>query len=328
MDLRGLLASTTLGGQTQTYSYDGQGKRLSASDGSQTTRFIWDVTSRVPELVREENGAGGLVRRYVYGADLVSMTDPSGSFFYHNDALGSVRNLTDSAGQVSHSYDYEPFGTEPSPPAGSPVNPMRFTGEYLDETTGLYHLRARQYDPSLGRFLSFDPLSPALTTPYISAYAYVNNGPITWVDPTGLRGESADCGSHPDGFWYGVSDFFAGFGDFATTITFTDFSLTRWIRGGLGGNEVVDMCSGLYQAGGVAGTVNVALIGTAGGVRALGFNARFGVHTAHVHKGLPHLQVNLWRPGVKAWGKRGHLPLPSSLRKLDRDWGIDLWPRG
>jgi RHS repeat-associated protein len=61
---------------------------------------------------------------------------------------------------------------------------MQFTGEYLDPT-GLYHLRARQYDPQLGRFLSRDPLEPQRDAPYVSVYAYVNDYPTVAKDPSG-----------------------------------------------------------------------------------------------------------------------------------------------
>jgi RHS repeat-associated protein len=60
---------------------------------------------------------------------------------------------------------------------------MRFTGEYHDTTAGLYHLRARQYDPVIGRFLATDPVTPALEDPYVAAYAYVNNRPTALTDP-------------------------------------------------------------------------------------------------------------------------------------------------
>ena len=60
-----------------------------------------------------------------------------------------------------------------------------FTGEYTDHT-GLLHLRARQYDPALGRFLSTDPVAPPLADPYIGAYVYVRNNPTVLMDPSGL----------------------------------------------------------------------------------------------------------------------------------------------
>ena len=71
---------------------------------------------------------------------------------------------------------------------------MRFTGEYLDPT-GLYHLRARQYDQTIGRFLNPDPLDTATSAPSASAYAYVGNRPVALTDPSGMIQTSSTEGT-------------------------------------------------------------------------------------------------------------------------------------
>ncbi|MGH2706334.1 MAG: RHS repeat-associated core domain-containing protein [Actinomycetota bacterium] len=157
-DLANRLSTTTDAGATTSYAYDGGGRRISASSPSGTTNATWDLNSPLPQLALEKDGAGAMLRRYAYGLDLVSMTTPSGSFYYHHDRIGSVRNLTSSSGATEWSYAYEPFGTarsEVKVDPAAPANPMRFAGEALDDT-GLYHLRARQHDPKTGRFLSLD----------------------------------------------------------------------------------------------------------------------------------------------------------------------------
>jgi len=61
-----------------------------------------------------------------------------------------------------------------------------FTGEYYAQETGLWHLRARDLHPALGRFLSADPVQPnAPGTQGYNRYAYVANNPTTWGDPSG-----------------------------------------------------------------------------------------------------------------------------------------------
>lgn len=60
-----------------------------------------------------------------------------------------------------------------------------FTGEQLDSLTGLYHLRARQYDPGTGRFLTTDPVALPLSDPYVALYAYVGQRPTMYADPSG-----------------------------------------------------------------------------------------------------------------------------------------------
>jgi RHS repeat-associated protein len=190
-DLANRLATTTAGGTTFKYSYDADGKRVQASSGNQAankTNYLWDPNAPLPVLVREADGRDNLLRRYVYGADLVSMTTGAGTFYYHHDGLGTVANLTSATGTPQWSYTYEPFGsmrTEVRNDPSAPTNLMRFTGEYFDMVSGLYHLRARQYDPATGRFLQVDPVAQSIFDPRVTAYTYVNNLPTVWTDPSG-----------------------------------------------------------------------------------------------------------------------------------------------
>jgi RHS repeat-associated protein len=117
------------------------------------------------------------------------MTSGGSAFYFHYDNLGSVTNLTSSSGTPQWTYHYEPFGatrTEGRDDPGAPQNSLKFTGELLDPT-GLYYLRARQYDPSSGRFLHPDPAESPTTGPGISLYAYADNRPTVFVDPSGKR---------------------------------------------------------------------------------------------------------------------------------------------
>jgi RHS repeat-associated protein len=68
----------------------------------------------------------------------------------------------------------------------APDNPNRFAGELLDTGTGLYGLRARMYDPAVGRFLSLDPRPAGQTNPFKGSYVYAINNPAGWIDPSGL----------------------------------------------------------------------------------------------------------------------------------------------
>ncbi len=79
-------------------------------------------------------------------------------------------------------------------------NPYMFTGRRYDGETGLYYYRARYYDATLGRFISADPISYAGG---INLYAYVNNNPITWLDPMGLSCLQDSIFVHVHGGSYG-----------------------------------------------------------------------------------------------------------------------------
>ena len=185
------LASASVGSTTQTYAYSGDGIRLRAATGSQasnTTQFVVDRVFALPTVVAERDGNGKLIRRYVYGLDLLNQTTANkGPYWYHQDGLGSVSDITSASGTPLWWAEYQPYGLlrESGSTSQAPVNPFGFTGQYQDGPTGLYYLRARQYDPTTGRFLTVDPAAPATTSPYGSSYAYVGDDPTNAVDPSG-----------------------------------------------------------------------------------------------------------------------------------------------
>ncbi|MCU0293550.1 MAG: hypothetical protein MUF10_16440, partial [Thermoanaerobaculaceae bacterium] len=102
----------------------------------------------------------------------------------HADGLGSVVRLTDSNGNVVHSYQYDAWGNIEAE-TGAPVDGVQytFTGREWDPETGLYYYRARYLDPKVGRFISEDPIGFAGGDPDL--YAYVWNRPTAFIDPPG-----------------------------------------------------------------------------------------------------------------------------------------------
>lgn len=120
--------------------------------------------------------------RMANGLGLISATDSAGATSYHlSDGLGSTVQVTDSAGAVTNTYAYDAFGALRSSSETTP-NAFRFTGEQQDAGVerGLIYLRARHYDPALGRFLSEDRV------PSINRYPYAFSNPVNYTDPTGL----------------------------------------------------------------------------------------------------------------------------------------------
>ena len=94
---------------------------------------------------------------------------------------GNVTNLTDSSGAVVKTYSYDAFGVEENP-SDSDTNPFRYCGEYYDSEIEQIYLRARYYDPSLGRFTQQDPAM----ADGMNWYTYCGNNPVINVDPSGL----------------------------------------------------------------------------------------------------------------------------------------------
>lgn len=108
--------------------------------------------------------------------------------YYHADALGSVRMITDATQQVVARYDYLPFG-EPWRVEGTATNSVRFAGKTLDAETDFEYFGARYYASGNARFTTVDPvldIEQALVDPQRwNRYTYVRNNPFRYVDPDG-----------------------------------------------------------------------------------------------------------------------------------------------
>ncbi len=183
-------------GDSLRFTYCGLGKRIRKIHGaSDTTKYCYDGMYAVCEF----GGHLDLKAKYVYvNGMLLARYDnsPADTHYFHHDGLGSVIGMTNENGNVEQSYFYDDFGNSLGS-WGSVSNSYLYTGqEYDDEISGaeLYNLRARYYDPGIGRFVSEDPVNKAskgtiaLNPHELNTYLYVLNNPINWVDPLGLKG--------------------------------------------------------------------------------------------------------------------------------------------
>jgi RHS repeat-associated protein len=108
-------------------------------------------------------------------------------YYYHPDHLGSSQLMTDRDGDVVQQYGYSPFGREDYKNNTLAFSVSdRYTGQTLDEETGLYYYGARYYDPELARFIQADSTIPdAEFSQAYNRYAYVYNNPLKFTDPSG-----------------------------------------------------------------------------------------------------------------------------------------------
>jgi RHS repeat-associated protein len=175
----------TMNGGAVTLLYDGDGNRVAKTVGGVTTRYLVDDVNPtgLPQVV-EETVNGVVQRQYSYGLQLISESQfvnnawtPS---FYETDGTGSVRQLTNSAGQITDTYDYDAFGNEVNSTGTTPNNYL-YRGEQYDADLGLYYLRARYYNPTNGRFLNVDPQASEGQR----RYQYAAADPVNGMDPTG-----------------------------------------------------------------------------------------------------------------------------------------------
>jgi len=167
------------------YRYDVDGIRTGKTEGADSVDYLVDHNRDYAQVVRETDGGGAIVD-YLYGDDLIKQSQTAANErYYLYDGLGSTRLLTDSAGAITDSYDYEAFGSIISQ-SGITENNYRFTGEQYDTALNQYYLRARYYDPDFARFtqmdtwkgMNLDPLS-------LQKYLYIGSDPINHVDPSG-----------------------------------------------------------------------------------------------------------------------------------------------
>ncbi|MDO8303333.1 MAG: RHS repeat-associated core domain-containing protein, partial [Sedimentisphaerales bacterium] len=108
-------------------------------------------------------------------------------YYYHSDHLGSSSVMTDRNGTLVQQYGYTAFGKERYKNNTSAFNvTSRYTGQKLDDETGLYFYNARYYDPELARFIQSDTVVPSAdTSQALNRYAYVKNNPLKFTDPSG-----------------------------------------------------------------------------------------------------------------------------------------------
>ncbi len=171
------LSSATIGGTTRTYNYDGDGLLRSRTEGAATTSFLYDVSAAPAPLVQ----AGA--ERIVYGLGALYRVHADGTIdAFARDALGSVMAEVSAAGSITNSFSYSPYGAVG---ASGALPLLGFAGE-LTDPSGLLYLRARWYDPSVGRFITRDALRGSPRDPSsLNVYAYAGGNPVRFVDPEG-----------------------------------------------------------------------------------------------------------------------------------------------
>ena len=108
-------------------------------------------------------------------------------YFYHSDHLGSSSFISNNAGTTTQHLQYLPFGESfvEQKSTTAYLSPYRYSGKEKDEETGYSYFGARYYNPELSVWLSVDPMAEKY--PSTSAYAYVENNPIIFIDPDGNR---------------------------------------------------------------------------------------------------------------------------------------------
>jgi len=191
-----LVAVETSSG-TISYFYDGDGRRVEATLGANRRQFLVAPTAGAGLesvfAVSDGNGAEIMSFSYVGNRPLMRL-DGGSPIYYLTDRLGSTMMEVDGSGNIVGSVSYDGFGNMRSvsgiaAAASASGGAFRFQGQWREDLTGLYHLRAREYDPVAGRFVSRDQMLGDLMQPEtFNPYAFANANPQLFSDPLGYFG--------------------------------------------------------------------------------------------------------------------------------------------
>ncbi|WP_146844087.1 RHS repeat-associated core domain-containing protein, partial [Cellulomonas composti] len=201
-DESGELASIEVGASEAAYGageagfvYDASGGRLTRTDAAGTTVYL----PGGQELTVDATGQVTAARYYTFAGRTVAVRTGAGLAGVtslvadaHGTPLAAVANTQPWPGTITKTYT-DPFGAART---GAAVpGDHQFLGKTRDGASGLTQLGARYYDESTGRFISVDPLLDLGDPQQWNPYAYANNNPTTWADPSGLMARIDDDGA-------------------------------------------------------------------------------------------------------------------------------------
>ena len=271
------------------YEYNAFGNRTATVYNGQRTEYLIDPFG-YGEVVAEYDGNGNLIANYDHGIGLVSRTDAgNNTAFYDFDGTGSTAALTGQAGTELNSYAYNPFG-EDFYEAETVNNSFEYVGQWgvTEEVNGLDFMRARFYDSHSGRFVASDPIG--LQGQDTNFYRYVNNDPVSFIDPEGTVGIAPAVGTT-------TVSFFAGAG-----IACAVESGGPWLKYGskIGGGLLAAVGGGLTVTGPIGLGIGVNLIALGGGVL-IGecppaVSAPPAPHSEGAQDGFEESEGQVWRP--------------------------------
>ena len=181
--LTGVSVGTASGTNTASYTYNGNGLRMGATEVIGTThltqKFTWSTQTATPELLSDGS------HYFIYGPQGTvieqenSTATLKGALYFVHNALGSTVATISSTHAVS-TETYNVYGSVVGH-TGSNTTPIGYAGGYTDPLTGFLALVHRYYDPATGQFLSVDPDIAATHQPY----EYADDNPANLTDPSG-----------------------------------------------------------------------------------------------------------------------------------------------
>ena len=185
-------------------SYDGDGLRVKKIDNG-TTRYYLRSSVLGGQVIAEMDGSSSWMRGYVYQGGTLLAVQAGGVNWVHEDPITKSKRVTDSLGIVVSTIELDPWGGDTNRSSNAAFQPKRFTS-YERDNNGSDEAMFRRYNRWHGRFDQPDPYdgSYSLTNPQsFNRYAYVQNDPVNFVDPSGMIAGPGSCGYYDaaNGFW-------------------------------------------------------------------------------------------------------------------------------
>ena len=173
---------------TQENQYNGNGQRIQKTEADETTKYFYEGDSVL--YTTDEDGTLTAQNVLGNGDNVIATTrgteDNESYYLYNKDIRESTTNVLDSSGVSQVSYEYSDFGETEITGDEEFYNEICYSGGIYDESTGIYYLNARYYDPEAGIFLTQDSYRGEYNDPLsLNLYAYCKGNPITYTDPSG-----------------------------------------------------------------------------------------------------------------------------------------------
>ena len=183
--------SVTKDGKTaviQQNIYNGEGQRIQKVDGDETTNYYYQdgVVAYTIDANGEQNSQNLIGTDGNVLATERFQQNATQYYLYNKDIQGSTSSLVKEDGSADATYQYTDFGETTIQGDDQAKNEVCYTGGIYDQSTGLYYLNARYYNPEDGRFMTEDSYRGEIMNPEIGhLYVYCANNPVNYVDPSG-----------------------------------------------------------------------------------------------------------------------------------------------
>jgi len=184
-DAKNRLTEAVTGSSIAAFAYDADGLRVAKQANGETIHYLVDSNRDYGQVLEELDGEGQALVTYTHGDDLLSQDRAGDVRYFHADGHGSVVALTDPDETITDTSLYDAFG-QTLETTGATESHYGYTGEQHDPDLGFLYLRARYYNPTLGRFHTQDTWLGRTSEPLtLHKYLYANADPINRIDPGG-----------------------------------------------------------------------------------------------------------------------------------------------